>query len=400
MIHIPDSSRRTFLKTAVATSAALLAAQALGRPRRPEGDTAPSAEPIAKAEKPLKILMLGGTAFLGPELVEAATRRGHTVTLFNRGKTRPGLFPDLEKLRGDRDPSKDGGLKSLEGREWDAVLDTSGYFPRHVKASAELLAPKVKHYLFISTVSVYAENSTPDADESAPVGVMADPTVENMGADMGNYGPLKALCEQAVEAALPGRATNIRPGFIGGPGDFSNRYPHWVVRAAEASEESRREILAPGRPTDPVQYIDVRDLAEWSVHCLETSVYGVFNAVGLDKTLSIGRFLNVCNKVGGGHGKLTWADASFLDANSVSAGGDMPLWLPPDGESAGFSTRSNKKAVAAGLKFRDPEVSAADTLKWQQALKPDEKVKLAKRAGLSPTREAELLKVWHEKYPG
>lgn len=133
---------------------------------------------------------------------------------------------------------------------------------------------------------------------------------------------------------------------------------------------------------------------------METSVYGVFNAVGLDKTLSIGRFLNVCNKVGGGHGKLTWADASFLDANSVSAGGDMPLWLPPDGESAGFSTRSNKKAVAAGLKFRDPEVSAADTLKWQQALKPDEKVKLAKRAGLSPTREAELLKVWHEKYPG
>jgi len=393
-----DTNRRIFLKTAAVTGAALLAGTAAGARRGPEATPEPAAP--AKADKPLRILMLGGTAFLGPELVEYATKRGHTVTLFNRGKTRATLFPDLEKLRGDRDPDKDGGLKSLEGREWDAVLDTSGYFPRHVKASAQLLAPKVKHYLFISTVSVYAENRTPDADETAPVGVLDDPTVENMGPGMGNYGPLKALCEQAVEAAFPGRATNIRPGFIGGPGDFSNRYPYWVVRAAEASDETRREILAPGRPTDPVQYIDVRDLAEWSVHCLENRVYGVFNAVGLDKTLSMGQFLKVCNTVGGGQAKLTWADAAFLDANDVSAGGDMPLWLPPDGESAGFSTRSNKRAIAAGLKFRDPEVSARDTLKWQQGLSPDGRVKLAERAGLKPKREAELLQKWHEKYPG
>ncbi|MDX2119143.1 MAG: twin-arginine translocation signal domain-containing protein [Planctomycetota bacterium] len=399
-LTVGDASRRTFLKTAAAAGVALvagpIAAQAAGK-ARPEPEAGAK---VAKAENPLKILILGGTAFLGPELVEAARARGHTLTLFNRGITRPNLFPDIEKLRGDRDPDKGGGLKALEGRSWDAVIDTSGYFPRHAKASAELLAPKVKHYAFISTVSVYAENKTPDADETAPVGVLDDPTVETMGPGMSYYGPLKALCEQAVEKAFPGHATNIRPGFIGGPGDFSFRHPYWIARAAAAKEESRREVLAPGRPTDPVQYIDVRDLAEWTIHCVERGVYGVFNAVGLESTLSMSKFLDACNAAGGGHASYTWADAAFLDANNVSAGGDMPLWLPPDGESAGFSTRSNKKAVAAGLKFRDVETTCRDTLKWYQGLADDTKAKLATRAGLKPEREAELLKKLKEVKPG
>jgi len=392
------ASRRVFLKGAAAAGVALIAGRASARGRDPEPAT--DKPTIVKADKPLKILILGGTAFLGPEIVEAAKSRGHTLTLFNRGKTRPGLFPDIEKLRGDRDPDKDGGLKALEGREWDAVIDTSGYYPRHAKASAELLAAKVKHYVFISTVSVYAENKTPDADETAPVGVVDDTTREDMGGQMERYGPLKALCEQAVEKAFPGRATNIRPGFIGGPGDFSYRYPYWVVRASEAKDEARREVLAPGRPTDPVQYIDVRDLAEWTVHCVEQGVYGVFNAVGLDKTLSMGRFLDACNTAAGGHATFTWADAAFLDENGVSAGGDMPLWLPPDGESAGFSTRSNTRAVAAGLKFRDPEATARDTLKWYQGVSAEGKTKLASRAGIKAERETALLAKLKGKKPG
>ncbi len=206
----------------------------------------------------MKLLVLGGTVFLGRHLVEAATARGHSVTLFNRGQHNPELYPEVEKLRGDRDSD----LSALQGRRWDAVIDTCGYLPRAVRASAELLADAVDHYTFISSISVYADFHTPAMDESAPVGTLADETVEEVTGE--TYGPLKALCEQAAERALPGRVLNIRPGLIVGPHDPTDRFTYWPVRVARGGE-----VLAPGRPHVPVQVIDGRDLAEWTVRMVE-----------------------------------------------------------------------------------------------------------------------------------
>ena len=189
----------------------------------------------------MNLLILGGTVFLGRHLVEAALARGHAVTLFNRGQHNPDLFPEVERLRGDRD----GDLQALEGRRWDAVVDTCGYVPRVVRASAEMLAPNVDHYTFISSISVYADTSKPGIDEQAPVGTLDDPTTEEVTGE--SYGPLKALCEQAAEAAMPGRVLNIRPGLIVGPHDPTDRFTYWVRRVAEGGE-----VLAPGNPHAPV----------------------------------------------------------------------------------------------------------------------------------------------------
>jgi len=218
---------------------------------------------LAAAAPPKKrILILGGTGFLGPATVEAARSRGHVLTLFNRGKTRPGLFPDIETLHGDRDPNVGEGLKSLEGRKWDAVIDNSGYFPRQVGASARLLAPNVGHYIFISSISVYADNSVEGLDESAAVATIADPNVEKITEQ--TYGALKALCEKACEQALPGRTTVVRPGYIVGPDDASGRFTYWPIRFDRGGE-----VLAPGAPQDPVQFVDVRDLGGWLITLVE-----------------------------------------------------------------------------------------------------------------------------------
>lgn len=332
--------------------------------------------------KPLKILILGGTAFLGPELVEAAQRRGHALTLFNRGKTNPQLFPDIEKLRGDR---KDD-LKSLEGRQWDAVIDTSGYVPRHVKMSAELLAPNVRQYVFISTVSVYERNDQPGADESAPVGKLEDPTVEQVNGE--TYGPLKALCEQAAEAAMPGRVTNVRPGLIVGPGDPTDRFTYWPVRVSRGGE-----VLAPGTPDDPVQIIDVRDLAEWVIQLVETQTMGVFNAVG--PVMTMGRMLDACKQGTGSDAGFTWVDADFLATREIHPWAHMPAWFPPRGEMAGFGQRSNKKAVERGLKFRQVADTARDTVAWFKTLPPERQEKM--KAGISAAREQDVLRAWHER---
>jgi 2'-hydroxyisoflavone reductase len=216
----------------------------------------PSAAFAVAATAPKRILILGGTGFLGPAIVEAAEKRGHTLTLFNRGKTRPGLFPHIEKRQGDRDPNKGEGIKSLETGEWDAVIDDSGYYPRMVGASARLLAPRVGQYIFISSVSAYKEPSPIGGDETAPLAVLADPLVEEMGKSFENYGGLKAACEAAAEAALPGRTTVVRPGFIVGPDDPTGRFTYWPARFDKGGE-----IAVPGAPTDPLQLIDVRDLA-------------------------------------------------------------------------------------------------------------------------------------------
>jgi 2'-hydroxyisoflavone reductase len=396
------TNRRAFLKTAAATTAAMAAAGSAFAARRgdePKPGAAPVGQPeaasTAKAGTPLKILILGGTAFLGPELVEAAKARGHTITLFNRGKTRPNLFPDLEKLHGDRDPKKGEGLKALEGRKWDAVIDTSGYYPRMVKASAELLAPSVGQYVYISSISAYKDNSKPDSDETAEVGKLADETVEEMGADQSNYGPLKALCEQAAEKAMPGKVTNIRPGYIVGPGDWSGRFNYWPLRI-----EKGGEVLAPGTPEDPTQVIDVRDLAEWCIHCVEAKVVGLYNACGPKDKLAWGTVLETCKSVTKSDppAKFTWVDVKFLEKNQ-KPGDYFPIWISPlaeGGSMAGFHRWSNKRAVEKGLKFRPLDETVRDLLKWYKGLSAEQQKKFL--TGVSAEREAELLEKWHAEH--
>ncbi|MFO0839709.1 MAG: NAD-dependent epimerase/dehydratase family protein [Phycisphaerae bacterium] len=360
------TTRRDFLRhTAVAGAAAMLPGQSLAKSML-----------MQQAATPKKLLILGGTSFLGPAVVRAALARGHTLTLFNRGKTRPGLFPDIEQLHGDRD----GDLKSLEGRKWDCVLDTSGYVPRIVKLSAELLKDAVKHYIFISTISVYADTSKP-IDESSPLAKMEDESSESVKE---YYGALKALCEQAAEKIMPGRVTNIRPGLIVGPEDPSDRFTYWPVRIDRGGD-----VLAPGSADDQVQVIDVRDLGEWIVKVMEDGTTGLFNTTGPDKPLSMGRMLEACQHATKSESKLIWADADFLEANKVQGWSDMPVWLPPRGETACFAKVDCRKAIAKGLKFRPIDEIAKDTLAWFKTLPEERRAKL--RAGIKPEREVEVL---------
>ncbi|MFY0563413.1 SDR family oxidoreductase [Archangium lansingense] len=339
-----------------------------------------------------RILILGGTGFLGPQLVEAARARGHTVTLFNRGKTRPHLFPDVEKLQGDRDPKNGDGLKVLEGRSWDAVIDTSGYVPRVVRASAELLAPNVGHYVFISTISVYKEMPRPGMDEDTPLATVEDPTNENVRE---NYGALKALCEKAAEAAFPGRTTNIRPGLIVGPDDPTQRFTYWPVRVARGGE-----VLAPGNGSDPAQFIDVRDLAEWTILTIENRDIGTFNATGPARQLTMKELLEACKQASNSDATFIWADTAFLEKHNVKAWVDLPVWVTPTGELAGMTSASNARAVARGLKFRPTVDTARDTLTWFNGLPPERQAELQKRGGITPEREREVLAAWHQQQAG
>jgi len=368
-----NRGRRTFVKTTAVAGAG--AAIAGSMPGLLEAATA------AKSSTPLKILILGGTAFLGPQIVEAAQARGHVLTLFNRGKTNPGLFPDIEKLHGDRD----GDLKSLEGRSWDAVIDTSGYVPRIVSMSATLLAPSVKRYLFISTISVFAEDIKPGTAEDGKLATMEDEKNEEV---MKNYGALKALSEKAAEKAMPGRTWIVRPGLIVGPGDRSDRYTYWPVRLARGGE-----VLAPGDGSDPVQYIDVRDLAEWIVAGTEKGLTGTYNATGPDKQLTMKSFLDGVKRGVGGDAKLTWVPASFLEKQNVRSWADMPAWIPNEGGAMGMTQLDCRKAIGAGLKFRSVEETAKDTLAWYRTTPDDRREK--PKAGLSPARETEVLAAWH-----
>ncbi|MDC0715917.1 SDR family oxidoreductase [Nannocystis bainbridge] len=349
----------------------------------PPADPPLRPEPVLLGGPKQKILILGGTAFLGPQLVEAAQARGHSVTLFNRGKTRPELFPDVEKLRGDRD----GDLKALQGRTWDTVIDTSGYVPRIVKASAELLAPNVRQYVFVSTISVYADTSKLGIDEDAPVAVAPDPTTEDIPA---HYGALKALCEQAAEAAVPGRTTVIRPGLIVGPGDGSDRFTYWPARVAAGGE-----VLAPGDPSTPVQFIDVRDLAEFIIAAIEGGHVGVYNADGAP--LPMGELLTGSKAALASNAEFTWVDRQFLADNKVEPWSDLPVWLPPDPGFEGAATFRIDRATAIGLKFRPLAETVTSTVAWWNTLPEPRRAKM--RAGITREREAQLLAAWHAAHP-
>lgn len=365
--------RRRFLKTALGASAGLAFS----------GRTLAALVPAFSKQEGgggsggKKILILGGTRFLGPAIVHFARERGHTLTLFNRGKSNPGLFPDIENLIGDRD----GKLDALKDRKWDAVVDTSGYVPRIVRMSAELLAPNVKQYLFISSISVYKEPIAPGADESAPVATMEDPANEEV---MKHYGALKALCEQEASKAFPDRATNIRPGLIVGPEDPTDRFTYWPVRIAKGGE-----VLCPGDGTDRVQIVDVRDLGAWIVRMIEGGHTGTYNAVGPEKPMTMKEMLMACRKGVGSDAKLVWAPAKFLEEHKVEAWSDMPAWVPPGSDSSGLTQVDCSKAIAKGLKFRPVEETAADTVAWWNAEPEERRAKL--KAGISAEREKEVL---------
>ena len=351
----------------------------------PHGAAAPL--PPTPAPKPLRILILGGTGFIGPHQVRYAQERGHTVTLFNRGKTNPGLFPNVEKLQGDRAV---GDYKALKGRDWDVVIDNPTTFPRWVREAGAALKGHAKQYVFISTISVYAANDTPDADETAAVGTTDTPDSEDRTKFGQLYGPLKALSEKEAEKAFPGRATVIRPGLIVGPGDLSDRFTYWPARLARGGE-----VLAPGNPTDAVQIIDARDLAEFTIRVCENNTTGVYNCTGPQSPLTMAEMLGGIRAVTSTDAHLTWVDAPFLEAQQVRPWADMPVWVPPDADSKGFARRSIRRALDKGLTFRPLAVTAKDTLDFYNAEPEERKAKL--RAGLDPAREKEVLAAWHAK---
>ena len=337
--------------------------------------------PGALKVKPMTLLILGGTAFLGPQIVEAAQARGHVLTLFNRGKTNPGLFPDVEKLHGDRD----GDLKSLVGRKWDAVVDTSGFVPRLVTMSASLLAPNVKQYVFISTISVFAEGLKPGTAEDGPLATMPDESNEEVAK---YYGALKALSEKAADKAMSGRAWIVRPGLIVGPGDKTDRFTYWPVRIAKGGE-----VLAPGDGADPVQYVDVRDLAAFIVRGVERDLTGTYNATGPAAKLTMKKMLEGIKKGTGGDAKFTWVSTEFLESQKVAPWSDLPVWVPSQNGEEGFTQISCTKAIKAGLTFRPVASTAKDTLAWYKTLPEDRRGKLG--AGISADKEKELLAAWH-----
>jgi len=379
-------TRRDFLKAAAATGA--LAAAGPLRPDRAFADFT-----HVRSERRLRWLVLGGTAFLGPAVVDHALARGHQVTLFNRGQPNPQLYPDLEKLQGDRD----GDLAALAGRDWDVVLDTSAYYPRVVDAAARLLRDHVRQYIFISSISVYADFTQRGIDETSPVGTVTPEevaAVDSVKKITGtNYGPLKALCEQAAERALPGRTCVIRPGLIVGPLDRSGRFTYWPVRVSRGGE-----VLAPDGPDVPTEIIDVRDLAEFVVHCAEAEINGVFNATSPPEELTIGEMLAACKEVSGSDATFTWVGKEFLAEHEVAAWSDLPVWVPLDGEDAGHPYLRVDRAIAAGLRFRPIRETVRGTLDWWATLSAEDQERFGLApAGLRPAPEAALHAAWHAR---
>ncbi|HYM82002.1 MAG TPA: SDR family oxidoreductase [Candidatus Limnocylindria bacterium] len=337
----------------------------------------------------MKLLIFGGTRFVGRHLVEAALARGDQVTLFNRGQTDADLFPEVEKLKGDRD----GGLDALKGRTWDAVVDTCGFVPRIVRASAELLRDAVAHYTFVSSCSVYADPTKPGVDESGPVGKLEDETVEEITAE--TYGPLKALCEQAVEQALPGHAFHVRAGLIVGPYDYTDRFSYWPRRIGQGGE-----VLAPGKPEAPVQFVDGRDLAEWILRMAEGRKAGVFNATGPNPPVTLGELLEACRLVAGSDARFTWVDSAFLVERKVAPYSELPLWVPE--ETQGFNAFNCRKAWAAGLSFRPLDETIRDTWKWDATRSPEQRMAGARAmipGPLGGDRERDLLDEWLSHVP-
>lgn len=340
----------------------------------------------------MKLLILGGTVFLGPHLIEAALAHGHQITVFNRGQHNPDWYPQVEKLRGDRRHD----LEALRGQRWDAVIDTCGYLPSVVSKSAELLANALEHYTFISSCSVYPNSDLAGADENTPVKTITSEQVsEAEEIDTGEratavtygqmYGALKVLCEQAAEEAMPGRVLNVRAGLLVGAHDYSDRFTYWVDRVARGGE-----VLAPGNPDRRVRVLDARDLTEWIIRMIEVRQTGIYNATGAEDGLTMGHLLEECRRVSGSDAKFTWASEEFLLDQKVRPWSEMPLWVPKDYD--GLFLVNNDKAITAGLTFRSLSDTIRDTLTWDATRSSN----IERRAGLDPVRERELLESFLE----
>ncbi len=375
-------SRRELIKLSALAAAAALA---------PTMSAAVTPAPVGKAAKPLRILILGGTGFTGPFQVNYALARGHTVTLFNRGKRPSPEWPGaVEQLHGDR---LTGDLKALEGRTWDVCIDNPTSLPYWVRDAGKVLAGKVGHYLFISTISVYADGTKHGMTEDAPLAVYKGPdamaeTQDKLRADMENlYGPLKALSEAEAHKQFGKKVTIVRPGYIVGPRDETDRFTYWPHRVAQGGE-----MLVPGDGADPVQIIDGRDLGEWMIRLAEAGTVGTFNAVGPDYTLGMDAMLHGCQAVTGGAVTYTHVPAKFLDEQKV----ELPIWVPArDNAYAGYGDVSNAAAIKAGLTFRPLATTVSDLLAWFRSLPAERQATL--RAGITREKEAELLKAWKSR---
>ena len=325
------------------------------------------------AVRPLRVLILGGTGFIGPHFVAALMAHGHSVTVFNRGKDPAKVPSGVVQLIGDRN----GQVAALQGHDFDVVIDNSGYTVRQVRLTAELLKGHVKHYIFISSISAYADLAIPGVDENYKLATVADPNTEELGG--GNYGGLKALCEQLVEKT-----------YQAGPGDTTDRFTYWPVRVGRGGE-----MLAPGTPADAVQFIDVRDLAEFVRLCAEKHLTGRFNACNPPRAVTMGSLLEASRRITGADTRFVWASVAFLTAQKVIGddalpGNPLPIWNAPVGEDAGAALVSSTRAVSQGLRFRPLDVTIRDTLAWQKQRPAAQQVL---RAGLTAQREAQLLQL-------
>ncbi len=327
----------------------------------------------------MKILILGGTQFVGLHLTQAALDAGHEVTLFNRGRTNVDMFPGVEKLVGDR--NEPGGYEALKDRTWDAAVDVTSYFPRQVSETLEALSSSIEHLTYISTISVYAEMGQPINEES-PLAQLDDPTTEEVTGD--SYGGLKVLCEQEAEKGMPGRTLIIRPTYVIGPHDHTDRFTYWLTRTAKGGE-----MIAPGSPDENLRVIDGRDLAEWTIRLVEARQTGVYNGVGPDYDLTFGEVLETAKKLSGSDAEFVWVSQEFAEENEL-LGNTMPLWNPgPD--YAGMRKSSNEKSVTAGLTYRSMEEVIKETLEWRAAASEDA---ITYQVGIDPEKEAELIEKW------
>jgi len=387
-----STSRRDFLMRSAAAAGAL----GLGIvPGISLGDE-PSGTPAAKS---LNILILGGTGFTGPEQVNYALSRGHRVTLFNRNKTRPDMFKGkVDQLIGDLNTD----TSALRGKKFDVIIDNPTTAPVWVRNVAQYMKGNTGHYIFISTISVYQDNATPNADETAATTPMppAD-SLDPYTLDRRNfgryYGALKSRSEKEVQDDYPGIFTIIRPGLIVGPLDRTDRFTYWPVRVAKGGE-----VLAPGTPNDVTQFIDARDLAEWTIRMAEKGPKdggGIYNATGPRTPLPMGEFLEHCKQVAGTNARFTWVPWSFLQEQKIRPWRDMTIVVPPDGEAAGFSRRNIDRALAKGLTFRPLDDTIRATLEWNNSRSPEDRAALdsGKVGGISAAREAEVLAAWHAK---
>jgi len=377
------TTRRNFLKLSALAGGSI----GLGLVTR----SSSAAEKSDKATKPLRILILGGTGFTGPFQVRYALDRGHKVTVFNRGRTHPGELPkEAEQLIGDRN----GQLDALKGRTWDVVIDNPATLPVWVRDAAQILKGNADRYVFISSTAVYADTSKQGMDETAPLvkyegaDAMKETNATMRASNMALFGPLKAVSEAEAEKWFPGKTLVIRPGYIVGPGDESDRFTYWPVRV-----ERGGEVLAPGSPSDPMQIIDARDLAEWTIRMVEQGTVGAFNATGPKSRLSFGRMLDDMKKTTKSDARLTWVDDDFLKAQNISD--DFPIWTSSKGPYISYLTTNVDKALKHGLTFRPLSETTRATLEWFRKQTSERQLKM--RAGITPAREAEVLAAWHKQ---